>query len=122
MSFYFDVLKKYAVFSGRASRKEYWMFVLWNFIVYLVLFLLTYVSRNALTMGIYYLYALGVLVPSLAVLARRLHDTSRSGWWILIGLVPFVGAIVLLVFALTGSKPGDNQYGPSPKGIAQQAA
>lgn len=61
------------------------------------------------------LYALAVLIPSLAVGVRRLHDTGRNGWWLLIGLIPLIGAIVLLVFFFQDSQPGNNEYGPSPK-------
>ncbi|MDP3125664.1 MAG: DUF805 domain-containing protein, partial [Thiobacillus sp.] len=64
------------------------------------------------------LYSLAILIPSLAVTVRRLHDTGRTGWWLLIGLIPLIGAIVLLVFMLLDSQPGDNEYGASPKGVA----
>jgi len=111
MNWYLAVLKKYVVFSGRARRKEYWMFTLVNVIV---LVLLAVLKLNAL----YGLYSLAVLLPSLAVLVRRLHDTGRSGWWFLIGLVPLIGGIILLVFRVQDSKPGENQYGANPKEIA----
>jgi uncharacterized membrane protein YhaH (DUF805 family) len=65
------------------------------------------------------IYSLAVLIPSLAVSVRRLHDTNRTGWWIFIGLVPLVGAIILIVFYATDSQPGDNQYGPNPKTVAE---
>jgi uncharacterized membrane protein YhaH (DUF805 family) len=114
MSWYIAVLKKYAVFSGRARRKEYWMFFLFNIIFSAVL------SIIDVAIGIYVLssiYSLAVLVPSLAVSVRRLHDTNRTGWWILIGLIPFVGTIILIVFLATDSQPGENQYGPNPKAV-----
>jgi len=115
MNWYLDVLKKYAVFSGRARRKEYWMFVLFNLIITLVLAL---IERLVSGPGILAnLYSLAMLIPGLAVAVRRLHDTNRSGWWILIGLVPIVGVIILIVFQAEDSQPGDNQYGPNPKGI-----
>jgi uncharacterized membrane protein YhaH (DUF805 family) len=63
------------------------------------------------------LYSLAILIPSLAVTVRRLHDTDRTGWWLLIGMIPLIGAIVLLVFMLLDSQPGDNQYGAHPKGV-----
>jgi uncharacterized membrane protein YhaH (DUF805 family) len=118
MHYYTDVLKKYAVFSGRATRSEYWMFTLWNAAIYLVLFLFVSAFHNIVTLVIYYCYALALIVPSLAVLARRLHDTDRSGWWILLMLIPVLGPIVIIVFAAIDSKPGDNIYGPNPKGVS----
>ena len=119
MDFYLDAFRKYGTFSGRASRKQYWMFVLWNLIFYIVLFALVAAMRNAVTLGLYYAYALVLLIPSIAILARRLHDIGRTACWILIAFVPFVGAIVLLVFAVMAGTTGDNKYGPNPKGIAQ---
>lgn len=120
MSWYLQALKKYAVFSGRSRRMEYWYFVLFNIIVSIVLGVIdgllgtsgSYAGAGLLS-GI---YGLAVLIPSLAVTVRRLHDIDRSGWWILIALVPLIGVIVLLVFALLEGTPGDNQYGPNPKG------
>ena len=120
MSWYLQALKKYAVFSGRSRRMEYWYFVLFNIIVSIVLGVIdgllgtsgSYAGAGLLS-GI---YGLAVLIPSLAVTVRRLHDTDRTGWWILIALVPLIGVIVLLVFALLEGTPGDNQYGPNPKG------
>jgi uncharacterized membrane protein YhaH (DUF805 family) len=113
MNWYLEVLKKYAVFSGRARRKEYWMFFLFNVII---LFVLGFVEGFAGSPGIVsMLYSLGVLIPSIAVSVRRLHDTDRSGWWLLIGLVPLIGAIVLLVYMVQDSKLDENQYGSNPK-------
>ena len=118
MIWYLQVLKKYAVFSGRARRKEYWIFVLINGIIGFVLGFIE--GLVGIAPGIDYsvlagLYSLAVLIPSLAVSVRRLHDTGRSGWWLLIGFVPLIGAIVLLVYMLSDSQAGTNQYGPSPK-------
>jgi uncharacterized membrane protein YhaH (DUF805 family) len=113
MNYYTDVLKKYAVFDGRARRKEYWMFVLFNAIASMILGIVDTAIHSPL-LGI--VYALGVLIPSLAVAVRRLHDTGRSGWWILIGLVPIVGTVILIVFMVMDSQLGENQYGPNPKG------
>ncbi|MFJ4962542.1 Inner membrane protein YhaI [Streptomyces sp. ADI96-02] len=112
MNWYLDVLKNYAGFSGRARRKEYWMFVLFNFIIAVVL--------SAIGMAIdtqipYVIYIVAIFIPSLAVFVRRLHDTGRSGWWILISFVPLVGAIVLLVFVASAGKPETNEYGVNPK-------
>jgi len=114
MNWYLTVLKRYAVFTGRAARTEFWMFALFNVIVSVVLTLVdNLLGLGALLAG---LYSLAVLLPSIGVGIRRLHDTGRSGWWLLISFVPLVGAIVLLVFAVQDSQPGDNQYGPNPKG------
>ena len=112
MEWYLTVLKKYAEFNGRARRKELWMFVLFNIIISLVLGLIDGMTGIGI-LGI--VYSLAILVPSLAVGARRLHDTGRTGWWQLIGLVPIIGAIVLIVFFVLDSDPGDNAYGPNPK-------
>lgn len=119
MNWYLEVLKKYAVFSGRARRKEYWFFVLFNIIISIVLAVIDGVTGSfspeagmGLLGGI---YTLAVLIPGIAVSVRRLHDTERSGWWLLISLVPLIGAIVLLVFMVQDSKPGQNQYGANPK-------
>jgi uncharacterized membrane protein YhaH (DUF805 family) len=119
MSWYVEVLKKYAVFEGRARRKEYWMFFLINLVITIVLIfidsLMGTISPQAGLGLLSGLYSLAVLIPSIAVTVRRLHDTGRSGWWILIALVPFIGGIVLLVFMVLDSQPGENQYGPNPK-------
>ncbi len=118
MNWYLAVLKKYAEFSGRSRRKEYWMFVLFNMIILLVLGFIDGAAGLAGEMGVgplYSLYGLAVLIPSIAVGVRRLHDTNRSGWWFLLVFVPFIGAIVLLVFFVQDSQAGDNQYGPNPK-------
>ena len=113
MSWYLEVLKKYAVFSGRARRAEYWYFLLFNLIVVIVLSIIDAAAgTNPLLTGI---YTLAVLLPSIGVAIRRLHDTGRSGWWILIALIPLIGAIVLLVFYVQDSEGGVNVYGPNPK-------
>jgi uncharacterized membrane protein YhaH (DUF805 family) len=113
MSWYLAVLKKYAVFDGRASRTEYWMYQLFNFIAVIVLSVLGAMLGKAGS-ALVLLYAVGVLLPGLAVLIRRLHDTGRSGWWFLIVLVPGIGGLVLFIFTLLDSQPGDNEYGPNP--------
>jgi uncharacterized membrane protein YhaH (DUF805 family) len=122
MNWYLGVLRQYAVFKGRARRKEYWFFILFNLIASLVLTLVDFMTGSLdpeLGMGLLSgLYSLAILIPSLAVTVRRLHDTNRTGWWLLIGLIPLIGAIVLLVFMLLDSQPGDNQYGANPKGVA----
>ncbi len=113
MNWYLDVLKKYAVFDGRARRKEYWMFALFNVIVVVLLGVIEGVVGTA---GILVtIYSLGVLVPSVGVAIRRLHDTDRSGWWLLIGLVPVIGGLVLLYFLVLDSNSAENQFGANPK-------
>jgi uncharacterized membrane protein YhaH (DUF805 family) len=113
VNWYLGVLKNYATFSGRARRKEFWMFALINFVIMVILSALDMALGIGLLSG---LYALGVLLPSLAVGARRLHDIGKTGWWQLIGLVPLIGLLVLIIFFVMDSNPGDNQYGPNPKG------
>ena len=119
MSWYIKVLKNYAVFSGRARRKEYWMFVLFNIIFAIVAMILDNILGTAMEgVGygiIYLLYMLAVLIPSIAVAVRRLHDTDRSGWWIFIALVPIIGGIWLLVLLILDGTAGENKFGPSPK-------
>jgi uncharacterized membrane protein YhaH (DUF805 family) len=119
LSWYLQALKKYAVFSGRSRRMEYWYFVLFNIIVSIVLGAIDGLLGTlgsgmgaGLLSGI---YGLAILIPSLAVTVRRLHDIDRTGWWILIALVPLIGTIVLLVFALLEGTPGTNRHGPNPK-------
>ena len=119
MHWYLDVLKKYAVFNGRARRKEYWFFSLFNLIIIIVLGVIDGMTGSysaSAGMGLLGgIYMLAVLVPAIAVGIRRLHDTNRSGWWLLIVFVPLIGAIVLLVFMVLDSSPGENQYGANPK-------
>ena len=121
MNWYLEVLKKYAVFNGRARRKEYWMFVLFTIIINIVLGIIDGVvgtSGAVGTLGLLGgLYALAVLIPSIAVAVRRLHDTSRSGLWFLLILIPFIGAIVLIVFMAQDGTPGENQFGKNPKEV-----
>ncbi|MBS4022636.1 MAG: DUF805 domain-containing protein [Dethiobacter sp.] len=107
MNWYLEVLKKYAVFSGRARRKEYWMFFLINLIIAVVL---SFISDY-----LYYLYVLAVFIPGLAVSVRRLHDIGKSGWWFFISLIPIAGWIWYIVLMATNGQLGENQYGPNPK-------
>ncbi len=117
MDTYLEVLKKYAVFSGRAPRKEYWMFFLFNFIIALVLGgstgILAAVANIDLTF-IAHLYSLGVLCPGIAVGIRRLHDIDKSGWWYLLLLIPLIGPIVILVFMCQPGSSGNNRFGSDP--------
>lgn len=119
MSWFVAALKKYAVFGGRSRRKEYWFFALFSVIISVVLSIIdsaigTLDSSTGLGLlsGI---FSLAILIPSIAVSVRRLHDIDRTGWWFLISFVPLVGTIVLLVFAARDSTPGSNRYGPNPK-------
>jgi uncharacterized membrane protein YhaH (DUF805 family) len=111
MSWFIEVLKKYAVFSGRARRKEYWMFALFATIIYVVFLVVSLVTEQS---WIVFLPIVAFLLPGLAVTARRLHDTGRSGWWILFQLVPIAGPITLFVFSVRDGEPGENTYGPNP--------
>ncbi len=114
MNWYLGVLKQYAVFSGRSRRKEYWFFTLFNLIISMGLsFIEGLLGMPAVLTGI---YALGVILPSIAVAIRRLHDIGKSGWWLLIGFVPLIGGIVLIVFACMDSQEGENRFGANPKG------
>ncbi|MBN2638749.1 MAG: DUF805 domain-containing protein [Bacteroidales bacterium] len=113
MNWYLKVLKQYADFNGRARRTEYWMFVLFNLIFSLVASFLDSIFGSYVIVAI--LYALVLLVPSLAVTVRRLHDTGKSGWMILVSLIPVVGAIWLIILLLTEGVAGNNQYGNNPK-------
>jgi uncharacterized membrane protein YhaH (DUF805 family) len=113
MDHYIAAWKRYADFTGRSRRKEYWYFVLINIIVSLVLGLIDGVLGLGAAEGIGLLgglYSLAVLLPSIAVGVRRLHDTGRSGWWLLLVLIPLVGPIILIVFLASGSQPGTNKY------------
>ncbi|MEN9644156.1 MAG: hypothetical protein RL238_825 [Actinomycetota bacterium] len=107
------VMENYANFSGRARRAEYWSFWLANVIVLAILFALTRVS--GLFFILYLLYGIALIVPGIAAGVRRLHDTGKSGWMLLISFIPLVGAIILLVFLFTDSTKGSNQYGVSEK-------
>jgi uncharacterized membrane protein YhaH (DUF805 family) len=121
VDWYLRVLTKYAEFDGRARRKEYWMFFLVNLIISVLIgFATGFIGGmlglpNTLVTMIALVYSLAVLLPGLAVGVRRLHDTGRSGWWLLIALIPILGALILLFFSVQDSEPGSNSYGPNPK-------
>lgn len=122
MNWYLDVLKKYADFSGRARRSEYWYFYLFNTLISFAIGMVDGIFGFIGEFGIGMLggiYTLLVLIPSIAVGVRRLHDTNRSGWWLLIALIPLVGAIILLVYLVQDSDQGENQYGPNPKEFSE---
>ena len=112
MDWYIRVLRHYVDFSGRATRAEYWWFVLFNFLAGVVLEIFVAVFRPLVFLTT--VYALAVLLPGLAVEVRRLHDSNRSAWNLLWGLVPLVGWIILLVFLIRPGTLGPNQYGLEP--------
>ena len=122
MNWYLTVVKNYAGFSGRARRKEYWMFLLFNMIFAFVAAIIDNVVGTAspeLGYGVFYgLYTLAMFIPGIAVMVRRLHDVGKSGWMYFIVFIPFVGAIWLLVLLLTDSDAGENQYGRNPKELS----
>jgi len=116
MNYYLAVLKKYAVFNGRAQRAEYWYYVLFNLIISVVLGIISAVIEdNFGILGL--LYYLAVLIPGLAVSVRRLHDIGKNGWTLLLSLIPLIGPIWIIVLMIIDSNPGENKYGPNPKGI-----
>jgi uncharacterized membrane protein YhaH (DUF805 family) len=119
MDTYISVWKKSFNFADRAQRKEYWIFALINLIVIVVLSIIgrmissdpESMAGSVLVLG----YALACMIPSIAVAVRRMHDTGRSGWWLLINFVPFIGGIWFFVLTVLDSKPETNQWGPSTK-------
>lgn len=124
MNWYIEGLKKYATFSGRARRKEYWMFYLFHVLAMMILSIPAIISlanseSEDASMGLLSLpiiYFIGTIIPWIALTTRRLHDSNRSGWWQLISFIPYVGGIVLFIFTLFDGTAGDNDYGPDPKG------
>jgi uncharacterized membrane protein YhaH (DUF805 family) len=117
INYYTGVLKNYVGFQGRARRAEFWQFTLVSVVISIVLDAIGAAAKFPLLGS---LYGLAVLLPTLAVTVRRLHDTDRSGWWVLLDIIPIVGWIVVLVFLCLDSTPGANKYGPNPKGIGNQ--
>jgi len=120
MNWYLKVLRQYADFEGRARRKEYWMFILFNTIFWIIAIALDNIFKITISDDLFYgpfyiLYALAVFIPGLAVSVRRLHDIGKSGWYYLIILIPLAGPIWFLVLVATDSDPGENEYGKNPK-------
>ena len=118
MKWYLHALRKYAVFKGRARRREYWIFELMNSAIVLALFVLAVTLGKAgypYFLSLPFLYILATVIPSLSSLIRRLHDTNRSGWWLLISMLPGVGPLILFVITVKDSDPGENRFGPNPK-------
>lgn len=121
MNWYFRVLRKYAVFTGRAGRKEYWIFGLIHSLIIFALryphFLTGTINPDSHLGQMRMLYAFGTFIPLIAVSVRRLHDTDRSGWWFLTFLIPLLNLILFFFFMAEDSQPGENRYGPNPKNI-----
>jgi len=130
VQWYIKVLKQYAVFSGRARRKEFWMYTLFTIIFTILAMVLDNIlgltiSINGESIGygwMYIAYGLATLVPNISVAVRRLHDINKSGWWMLIALIPILGSIWLLVLEVTEGDKGKNDYGPDPKAAERKAA
>ncbi|BET98460.1 DUF805 domain-containing protein [Xenorhabdus taiwanensis] len=114
MNWYLSVLKNYAEFSGRARRKEYWVFCLFNIIVFFALIVLGLTINDIAGFALLIIYIFVTFIPSIAVTIRRFHDINLSGWWILLTFIP-VASIVLFVFTLLEGTQGDNEYGADPK-------
>jgi uncharacterized membrane protein YhaH (DUF805 family) len=115
VDWYLAALKKYAVFDGRAPRREYWLFTLLNLAIFVILIGVDFyaLGATALDTGVLStVYSVAVIMPSVAVAVRRLHDTNRSAWWFLIGFVPIGGGIALVVLLCLAGTAGNNRYGP----------
>ncbi|WP_211310365.1 DUF805 domain-containing protein [Pontivivens insulae] len=108
-----SVLQQYVGFTGRARRSEYWW---WTLAVVLATIIVSVVEVTLGLFGLSTILSLAIFLPGLAVSVRRLHDTGRSGWWLLVVLVPLIGFLIILFFAIQDSQPGTNDYGPNPKG------
>jgi len=122
MDQYLAVLSKYAVFSGRAGRREYWMFLLFNLIFTIAARFVDMTSGSDIVLlgmrPISMVYGLAVALPSFAVAVRRLHDIGYAGWWMLLVVVPFIGPVALVVMFCLAGDPGENKYGPATAGTA----
>ena len=119
MSWYLGVLRKYVIFSGRARRKEYWMFLLINMVFVLIISIIDIMLGTGGKNGgglLYSIYVLAIFIPGLAVTIRRLHDIGNSGWLCLIALIPF-GAIALFIMFMKDGDLNENKYGPNPKQV-----
>lgn len=113
--YYKLAFQKYADFSGRSRRSEYWYFTLFNALIGYGLLFIGGAINETLGFGLYAIYLLAAIVPGIAVAIRRMHDTGRSGWWVLIGLIPLVGAILLIVWFATDGVRETNKWGSNPK-------
>ena len=128
MNYFLLALKKYATFTGRSRRKEYWMFVLFRYLISMVILAPTiYLFFNSSDEGgmlgymLFIVYSMALIVPGLAVVVRRLHDVGKSGWMYFVVLIPVIGIFWLLILLASDSEQGDNQYGPNPKQEAVMA-
>lgn len=119
MNWYFKVLKMYANFSGRARRKEYWMFTLFHYLAIIILFVIDGITGSLDSESgfglLSALYILGTIIPGLAVTVRRLHDSGRTGWWLLLYFIPLIGPLTIFIFTVFDSEPSTNEYGDNPK-------
>ena len=109
------LVKHYADFSGRANRKQFWLYALWLCVVYIVIGILSAALGEKAGNAVIALVGLALLVPNLAMTVRRLHDTDRSGWWVLISFLPLIGGLILFVFELLPGTPGENRFGNQPQ-------
>ncbi len=123
MEWFKIALRKYAVFTGRARRKEYWFFVLFYLLIAIGLgFIDSVLGLGSEEFGLLSgLFGLAMVVPAFAVAIRRMHDTGRSGWWVLVNFIPLVGWLIFIWFATRDGEPGPNAYGPDPKTDVQPA-
>lgn len=108
------LVKQYADFSGRANRKQFWLYALWLIVVYMAIGVVGAVLGEKAGNVFIALAGLALIVPNLAITVRRLHDTDRSGWWVLIGLLPLIGGLILFVFELLPGTPGENRFSRQP--------
>lgn len=120
MNWFLDAFKyKYLDFTGRARRTEYWMFMLFHFLIIFVLAflyaILEDVGMSQIGMFLLVVYVLMSLLPALALTIRRLHDTGRSGWYYLLSFIPYIGGIIIFIFTVMDSETGQNKWGPNPK-------
>jgi uncharacterized membrane protein YhaH (DUF805 family) len=120
IDYYFDAFKQYATFSGRARRSEYWYFQLFNFLTTILIGAIAFFTFKESAVFIILLYGLVVMLPSLALVVRRLHDIGKSGWYYFVSFIPIVGSIWILVLLVTDSQYGPNEYGLNPKGLGNE--
>lgn len=109
------LVKHYADFSGRANRKQFWLYALWLVVVYIVIGILSAALGEKAGNAVIALVWLALIVPNLAMIVRRLHDTDRSGWWVLISFLPLIGGLILFVFEVLPGTPGENRFGNQPQ-------
>lgn len=109
------LVKHYADFSGRANRKQFWLYALWLIVVYMVIGVVAAVLGEKAGNAVIALVWLALIVPNLAMIVRRLHDTDRSGWWVLISFLPLIGGLILFVFEVLPGTPGENRFGSQPQ-------